>query len=171
MTHILFQMDISGFRMQAIGQDQVSPITRSQHLHRFLRSIHNAQSADHQFLGSDTGHDAHSHPPVESQGLKHRLHGLSYISYERVLLLLLHRIVGIVVREISQEPYHHREDQDHSAHLLEILLSLLPGVSEYGLCSRNTIRREFHHEREVVILEEAAHYPRRHDGKQDSQGI
>ena len=88
-----------------------------------------------------------------------------------MLLLLLYRIIGIMVREISQEPYHHRAHQDNSAHLLEILSSLLPCVSEDRLRCRNTIWRKLHYEREVIILEEAAHHFGGEDGQDDAEGV
>ena len=43
----------------------------------FISGVHHAQSADHQFFGSDTGHDSHSHSPVKAKRLKNGLDGLA----------------------------------------------------------------------------------------------
>ena len=63
-----------------------------------------------------------------------------------------------MVREIAQEPYSDRTYQDDAAHLLQILLSLFPGVAEDRFCRRDAVWRKLHDERKVVILEETAHY-------------
>ena len=88
-----------------------------------------------------------------------------------MFLLLVHCIVGIVIREVSQEPDRHRAYQDDSAHLLQILLSLLPCMTEDGLGGRNAVWRKLHHERKVIILEETAHDSCSDDSQYDSQSI
>ena len=81
----------------------------------------------------------------------------SYISYERMLLLFLNCVISIMIREISQKPYCHRADKYDTAHLLKILLAFLPGMPENGLGSRDSVWRQFHHERKIIFLEEHAH--------------
>ena len=76
-----------------------------------------------------------------------------------------------MVRKISEEPYDHRKDQDHTAHLLEILLSLLPCVAEDGLGGRYAVRRQLHDKRKVILPEEAAHHLRGSHGQQYSKCI
>ena len=75
-----------------------------------------------------------------------------------MLLLLMMVRICVMVREIAQEPHGHRADQDDSAHLLQILLSFLPGMTKNRFTCRYAVRRKLHHKRKVVILEETAHY-------------
>ena len=88
-----------------------------------------------------------------------------------MLLLLLDRAVCIVVREIAEEPYGYRAYKYDSAHLLEILPSLFPGVPENRLCRRHPVWRKFHHERQVIVLEEDAHDLGSRNGQYYAQGI
>ena len=88
-----------------------------------------------------------------------------------MLLLVLRRRIRVVVREIAEEPQGHRTYQDDAAHLLQILLSLFPGMTQDGLRGRNAVRRQLHHERQVVILEEKAHDLRRNNRQHYAEGI
>ena len=88
-----------------------------------------------------------------------------------MLLLLRRGVILIMVREISQEPYHHRANQDDAAHLLKILLTLLPGVSENRFCCRHPIWRQFHHKRQIILLKEIAEDLGSKNCHKDSQGI
>ena len=74
-----------------------------------------------------------------------------------MFLLFLNAVVSIMVREISQEPYCHGADKYDTAHLLQILTTLLPCMSEDGLAGRDAVWWKFHYERQVIILEERTH--------------
>ena len=76
-----------------------------------------------------------------------------------------------MVREITQEPDGNRANEYHSSNFGEILLALLPSVSEHGLCRRNPVRRQLHHEREIVILDEMAESPCADDSERDAEDI
>ena len=88
-----------------------------------------------------------------------------------MLLLLLYTFIGIMIREITEEPDDHRADQNDSTHLLKVLTSLFPCMSEYGFSCRYTVRRKFHNEWQVVLLEECTHNLCSHNSKHDSKSI
>ena len=88
-----------------------------------------------------------------------------------MLLLLLRSAVRIVIREIAQEPDNKGAYQYDAAHLLEILTSLFPCVSEHRFSCRNPVWRKFHNERKVIFLEEKAHHLGGNDSQKNSQSI
>ena len=70
-----------------------------------------------------------------------------------MFLLLLRSVVPVLIREISEEPYHNRADKYDSAHLLKILSSFLPSVSEDGLGCRHSVWRKFHYKRKIILID------------------
>ena len=43
---------------------------------------HDTEGADNELLGTYSGNDSDSHPPVEAKRLEDRFDGLAYVSYE-----------------------------------------------------------------------------------------
>ena len=87
------------------------------------------------------------------------------------MLLLIGHALLFVPREIAEEPDGDGEQEDGRRHLLQILLALLPGVAPDGLARRDPVRRELHHEREVVVLHEMLQRLRAQDGEDHAQQV
>ena len=136
---------------------------------RLVRSVHHAQSTDNQLLRNDTSQKANVHLPTESERIKSRRDSLAELADVRMFLLILSAFVR--AREVTQAPDHDGADQNRGRHLLKILLSLLPGVSPDGLSGRYPVRRQLHHEREVILLDETAQHDRRQNRQQDSEEV
>ena len=72
---------------------------------------------------------------------------------DRLFLLLL-RGELFVMGEVAQCPHDYRGDKDDTTHLLQILLALLPRVAADSLRCRHAVRRQLHHERRVLALDD-----------------
>ena len=82
------------------------------------------------------------------------------------------RISGVGAGVVAQEPYDHRRDQNHAAHLAQILRALVPHMPERRFPCRQAVGRQLHDERRFVHREhEPPHQPRREDGQHDAQHI
>ena len=136
---------------------------------RLVRSVHHAQSTDNQLLRNDTSQQADVHLPAESERIQSRRDSLAELADVRMFLLILSSFVG--AREVTQAPDHDGADQNRGRHLLKILLAFLPGVAPDGLAGRHPVRRQLHHEREVILLDETAQHDRRQNRQQDSEEV
>ena len=76
-----------------------------------------------------------------------------------------------MIREVAEKPDHHRKDENNSTHLLEILATLFPRMSEDRLCCRDTVWRKLHYKRKIILLEEAAHNLCSNDCQEYTQSI
>ena len=135
-----------------------------------LVAVEHSQCRCYNLLGSDSRNESHVEFPVESLCSEHRFYCLSYASYVALLLLFAWR-EALVVWEISECPDYYACHENYSSHLSQILLSLLPCVSEYGFRRRKPVWRQLHDKGCVVALhkpsaEHAAHYYR-HDYADD----
>ncbi len=74
----------------------------------------------------------------------------------------------IAFREISKHPDDDGANENCSRHLLKILASLFPGMPPYCLARRNAVRRQFHNERQVIVLDEFAHHHSGNDSQHDT---
>ena len=76
------------------------------------------------------------------------------------------------MREITQSPYDDTCHEDDASHLLQVLLTLFPGMAAYRLPGREAVRRQLHYEWGIFALhhetgKDAAQY----HGKEDADEI
>ena len=107
----------------------------------------------------------------EGRRLKFALDGLAY-SADIALLLLSLVVKFLIVREVTQSPDDDTCHEDDATHLLQVLLTLFPGMAAYRLPGREAVRRQLHHEWGIFALhhetgKDAAQY----HGKEDADEI
>ena len=87
------------------------------------------------------------------------------------MLLLVGRGGFLMARKVPQEPDGHGENKDGGGHFFQILPAFLPGMAPDGLAGRDAVRRELHHEREVIVLDKLAQDQGAQDGQDDAQQV
>ena len=134
--------------------------------------VEDAERADDDLLGGDARKERHAGPPVEPQRTEDGFAPLAQTSQVGVLVVvgLPRRLFGAGV--VAQKPDDDRGDEDHAAHLAQILGALVPHVREGRFPGRQPVGGQLHDEgRFVDGEEEAPQQPGRDDARRDAQHV